>query len=177
MYSKLWRGSLALAGLVGLAQSSPIAERDITTANAEAAYNQLQTWYNHTNGLWIPSTGWWNSANCLTVISNLAASDGNLKSSISSVLSETYTKAQQYNLQMAKVMGVENDQPFLPRTYYGHHYPEFPSWFQHRPSVQATGGFLNGYVWREMKYGSCSRFTVTTTMRAGGRWAGLRLTI
>lgn len=145
MYSKLLQGSLALAGLVGFAQPSPIEARAVTTSNVEAAYNQLQTWYNHNNGLWIPSTGWWNSANCLTVISNLAAIDGNLKSAITSVLSETYTKAQQYNLQMAKVQGVADDQPFLPRTYYAHQYPEFPSWLQVKPaSAQATGGFLNG---------------------------------
>lgn len=147
MYSKLLQGSLALAGLVGCAQASPIEARAVTTSNAEAAYNQLQTWYNHNNGLWMPSTGWWNSANCLTVISNLAAVDGNVKSAITSVLSETYSKAQQYNTQVAKVQGVANDQAFLPRTYYSNQYPEFPAGLQVKPaSAQATGGFLNGYA-------------------------------
>ncbi|KAF2159065.1 glycoside hydrolase family 76 protein [Zasmidium cellare ATCC 36951] len=147
MYSKLWQGSLAFTGLLGLVHTSPIEARDVTAANAENAYNQLQTWYNTSNGLWIPSTGWWNSANCLTVISNLAAVDGNLKSAVTNVLSQTYTKAQQYNgAQVAKVSGIANDQPFLPRTYYAHQYPEFPSWLNVKPaSAQASGGFLNGY--------------------------------
>lgn len=152
MYSSIFQGVLALSSLLGLAQASPIVGRDITKANAEAAYSQLMTWYNHDNGLWIPSTGWWNSANCLTVIAHLAAVDSNLKSKITSVMSETYTKAQQYNMQMAKVQGT-SEQPFLPETYYGHHWPEFPPWIQNRPMIQSTGGFLNEYVYLQMKYG------------------------
>lgn len=64
MVKNVLQGSLAFAGLVALSTSSPLSIRDITTANAEAAYNALMGWYNQQNGLWIPSTGWWNSANC-----------------------------------------------------------------------------------------------------------------
>jgi hypothetical protein len=42
-----------------------ITSYDVSKGNLEAAYDALQRWYNHTNGLWIPSTGWWNSANCM----------------------------------------------------------------------------------------------------------------
>ena len=36
----------------------------VTLRNAEDGFMALQQWYNESNGLWIPSTGWWNSANC-----------------------------------------------------------------------------------------------------------------
>jgi hypothetical protein len=36
----------------------------VTLQNAEDGFNTLQQWYNESTGLWIPSTGWWNSANC-----------------------------------------------------------------------------------------------------------------
>ncbi|EME80018.1 glycoside hydrolase family 76 protein [Pseudocercospora fijiensis CIRAD86] len=97
--------------------------------------------------LWIPSTGWWNSANCLTVITDLAAIDSNVKSSVAGVLSNTHVKAQQYNLNMTKVQGTES-QPFLPQCYYGNQWPYFPpSWSQKhgRPPARKTSGFLNDY--------------------------------
>ncbi|CAK4014299.1 glycoside hydrolase family 76 [Lecanosticta acicola] len=104
------QGTLAFAGLVALSTSSSLSARDVTTANAESAYNALMQWYNQQNGLWIPSTGWWNSANCLTVIADLAAVDGSLKNAVTSVFKTTYTKAQQYNsgtLTVAKAYGVQ----------------------------------------------------------------------
>lgn len=73
------------------------------TTNAEAAFNKLQTWYNTTSGLWT-TTGWWNAANCLTVIGDLAAVDPNVKSTITGVMANTFTQAQKYNLQMTKVV-------------------------------------------------------------------------
>jgi len=36
----------------------------VTLHNAEDGFLTLQQWYNESTGLWIPSTGWWNSANC-----------------------------------------------------------------------------------------------------------------
>lgn len=36
----------------------------VTLGNAEDGFTALQQFYNHSIGLWIPSTGWWNSANC-----------------------------------------------------------------------------------------------------------------
>ena len=48
--------ALALAGVSSVAA--------VTTSNGEAAFHTLMQWYNQTNGLFVPSTGWWNSANC-----------------------------------------------------------------------------------------------------------------
>lgn len=36
----------------------------VTLGNAEDGFTALQQFYNQSIGLWIPSTGWWNSANC-----------------------------------------------------------------------------------------------------------------
>ena len=44
------------------------------TKRAEAALSALQIWYNAGTGLW-NTAGWWNSANAMTVISNLAKVD------------------------------------------------------------------------------------------------------
>lgn len=54
------RTILTVVGLFSFTIGSPVA-RDVTTANAEAALDTLQQWYNQSTGLWIPSTGWWNS--------------------------------------------------------------------------------------------------------------------
>lgn len=138
--------SLAVAGLLALSDATPLERRAVTTADAEAAYNALQQWYNTSIGLWIPSTGWWNSANCLTVVADLAAVDHNIERAANVVLERTYVRAQQYNLQMEKVQGTEA-QPYLPHSYYGHHYPFFPPHWRHgRPQIQETSGFLNGCV-------------------------------
>lgn len=44
------------------------------TQRAEFALSTLQIWYNAGTGLW-DTTGWWNSANVMTMIANLAKSD------------------------------------------------------------------------------------------------------
>lgn len=131
--------------------ASVLHNRDITPGNAEAAYTQLQSWYNQSVGLWIPSTGWWNSANCLATITDLAAVDHNVRSDVTGILANTYTKAQEYNLQMMKVSGTESD-PWLPQVYYGN-FPkdcgDQPSaaWLQQYrwPEPRKPSGFLNDY--------------------------------
>ncbi|KZM22368.1 catalytic [Ascochyta rabiei] len=44
------------------------------TKRAEFALSTLQIWYNAGTGLW-DTAGWWNSANVMTIIANLAKSD------------------------------------------------------------------------------------------------------
>ncbi|KAF1962289.1 Six-hairpin glycosidase [Byssothecium circinans] len=47
---------------------------DDPTKRAELALSALQIWYNAGTGLW-NTAGWWNSANAMTVVSNLAKAD------------------------------------------------------------------------------------------------------
>ncbi|KAF1849271.1 glycoside hydrolase family 76 protein [Cucurbitaria berberidis CBS 394.84] len=44
------------------------------TKRAEYAFTTLQTWYNASTGIW-DSTGWWNSANIMTMVGNLAKTE------------------------------------------------------------------------------------------------------
>jgi predicted ATPase len=74
----------------------------ITQQQTTLAFNQLQTWYNESIGLWIPSTGWWNSANCLTVVADLAEINSDVATVAASIYPNTYTEAQKYNLQLQK---------------------------------------------------------------------------
>lgn len=169
MFARLHERAVALLGLLTLADCSPVA-RDVTKANAEAAYVSLQQWYNQSTGLWIPSTGWWNSANCtfngcskfitcveltlllqgITVITSLAVTDRNVRSSVQRTLANTYTRAQQYNLQMTKVANTQGvgTQAFLPQSFYTNHSPFVPQSLvqvQGQPQAQVAGGFLNDF--------------------------------
>lgn len=114
----------------------------ITLENAESAFTTLQQWYNTSIGLWIPSTGWWNSANCLTVVADLARiSETVAAEAEGSIYDNTFYKAQEYNLDEQKEVGPD----WMPWTYNGHHWPFFPKHWHHHPRPQRTTGFLNDY--------------------------------
>ena len=71
------------------------------TSNAEAALSVLNQWYDQSTGLW-DTTGWWNSANCITVLADLAAVDGNVMSTVTPIFSNTFTQAQAQAVNVAK---------------------------------------------------------------------------
>lgn len=105
-------------------------------SNAEAALTTLQKWYNNATGIY-NTTGWWNSANCITVLGDLAAADPSTKSTVSSVFANSLVQAQKYNLQTNKVVQAN----YLPQSYYGTSNP---------PGVMTAAtinlsGSLNGY--------------------------------
>jgi hypothetical protein len=85
-------------------------------SNSEVALATLQTWYNTTSGIW-DTTGWWNSANCLTVLGELAAVDTKVETQASVVFANTLVQAQTYNLQMTKVITQDFDMSSLYGNY------------------------------------------------------------
>ena len=70
------------------------------TKRAELALSALQIWYNAGTGLW-DTTGWWNSANVMTMISNLAKYDSNaqLQDLANRIFANTLTQAPAKNPQ------------------------------------------------------------------------------
>jgi hypothetical protein len=77
------------------------------TKRAEFALSTLQIWYNAGTGLW-DTAGWWNSANVLTMIANLAKSDpknAQLQNLATRIFANTLLQAPAKNPQP----GVENE--------------------------------------------------------------------
>lgn len=71
--SKSFVGGLASKALFLMSEhATQMADKAEYTANAAAGLNTLQSWYSNKTGLW-DSTGWWNSANCLTVLGDFAS--------------------------------------------------------------------------------------------------------
>ncbi|KAL4983862.1 glycoside hydrolase [Aspergillus falconensis] len=68
-YSHSLNNSLALARGAFADTNTSIA-----ISRATAAAEILQTWYNSATGIW-NTCGWWNGANCMTTLANLAALD------------------------------------------------------------------------------------------------------
>ncbi|KAF2686917.1 glycoside hydrolase family 76 protein [Lentithecium fluviatile CBS 122367] len=85
------------------------AQSDIAdpTTRSEFALSALQIWYNAATGLW-DTTGWWNSANVMTMVANLAkidADNAQLQDLASRIFANTLTQAPAQNPQP----GVEDD--------------------------------------------------------------------
>jgi predicted alpha-1,6-mannanase (GH76 family) len=100
LYIMLCRSFRALS-LLSFGVASISAASQNYTGNAEAAFQVLQAWYNTNTGIW-NTTGWWNSANCLTVIGDLAAVDPSVKAQVSAVYANTIVAAANLNLGVSK---------------------------------------------------------------------------
>ena len=68
-------------------------------SNAEAAASTLHQWYNATSGLW-DNIFWWESANSLTTLADLAAIEPNIANVTKSLYSNTLARAPQSNAVM-----------------------------------------------------------------------------
>ncbi|RMZ04573.1 hypothetical protein D0860_06317 [Hortaea werneckii] len=125
--------SLARKALFALFASATLAPsaNAITESDVQAAYGTLMSYYNESIGLWIPS---------LTVIADLAAIDQEIGRQSLSTFSNTFFRAQGYNLQMQKTI-LPN---WEPQTYYAHSWPSFPPGWNLPPFIP-TSGFLNDY--------------------------------
>lgn len=103
-------------------------------SRAQSAITALQRWYNETTGLW-ETTGWWNSANALTMLADFVAVHSSLDSVAQHVFENTFSQAQKASLEFVKVMT-----PYSVATYAG---PPFPPGTA--PSGNGFAGFLNDY--------------------------------
>lgn len=74
-------------------------------ANAVDGIKALQTWYNRDTGLW-DTTGWWNSANCLTALADFAVLRPEISKDLGlpEVIQNTYEQAQKTTVQATKVL-------------------------------------------------------------------------
>ena len=72
------------------------AKASAQTANAEAAFATLQEWYDPATGLW-NTAGWWNGANAMTVIAELAAVDASIVQDAISIFETTFSVAPSVN--------------------------------------------------------------------------------
>lgn len=86
-------------------------------SHAQSAITALQQWYNETTGLW-ETTGWWNSANALTMLTDFVAVDSSLDVTAHQVFRNTYVQAQKASLATVKVMTA-----YSVTTYTGPHFP------------------------------------------------------
>ncbi|KAJ5577982.1 CAZyme family GH76 [Penicillium hispanicum] len=79
---------LVLPSLTPLLFSGSVLADD-AISRAQTALDALQKWYNATSGIW-DTCGWWNGANCMTVIADLAALDPSVMETATYVFNNTY---------------------------------------------------------------------------------------
>ena len=102
-----WHFLLASLAFPVLSHTSPVdwqppAIPSFNNSHARSAIITLQQWYNETTGLW-ESTGWWNSANALTVLADYVAVDPSFNPVAMHVFENTFSKAQKASLMTVKV--------------------------------------------------------------------------
>lgn len=88
-------GALATRALFFTSYQPREADSSAYTKNAQVAAKALQEWYEQPSGLW-KTTGWWNSANCLTVLGDLALADSAVGDAVKirDVYANTFSNAQ-----------------------------------------------------------------------------------
>ncbi|KAI9716409.1 MAG: hypothetical protein M1828_000351 [Chrysothrix sp. TS-e1954] len=87
---------------------------------AEAAFQELQAFYNTTTGIW-NTCGWWNGANCMTVVADLAAVDASILAEATSIFATTYQQAPAVNPMPA--IYKTNSITGFEETHYGDGWP------------------------------------------------------
>lgn len=90
---------LLAASQIPLVFTSPTSYGD----NSVTATNALQALYNQTSGLW-STTGWWNSANCVTVLADLTRINNDISVVTGAVWPNTFEQAQKYDLDQLRTI-------------------------------------------------------------------------
>ena len=130
-----------LAKLSLLRTSLAAADKATYTNDTVIAIKALQTWYNEEEGLW-DTTGWWNSANVLTMLGdfiNLDSNDAN-DLDLEDVLATTFTQAQQTSLKARKVLTKG-----LASRLVESHYTRSPVSSDSDLATRGYTGFINDY--------------------------------
>lgn len=110
------------------------------TVSAIAA---LQTWYNEDEGVWL-STGWWNAANCLTVLGDFYAVDvkGAQSLKLEDIFTNTFSQAQGTAKRVRKTLVTRHDGLHLVESRY----ERIPAVNTNDPLVErGFSGFINDY--------------------------------
>jgi predicted alpha-1,6-mannanase (GH76 family) len=96
MVATNWGGLVARASLLLSSGLRERADQATYTQSTVAGIKTLLSWYNTGTGLW-ETTGWWNNANCLTVLADFAALDPDNAASLAlaQTMETTFTNAQQ----------------------------------------------------------------------------------
>ncbi|KAH8196584.1 hypothetical protein TruAng_009242 [Truncatella angustata] len=94
------------AWLISIEETSRAAHKSYKS-NTIDALQVLQGWYDNTTGLW-DTTGWWNSANCLTVLADFASLDEDILLenglNVADIIQNTYEQAQLTTIQAEKTI-------------------------------------------------------------------------
>jgi predicted alpha-1,6-mannanase (GH76 family) len=95
---------------------TPWKGRSTYVNEAVTGINVLQQWYDQHTGLW-KTTGWWNSANCLTVLADFAllAPGSPIVPQIANVIANTYANAQLVSVRVTKSL---RERDWLVRSTY-----------------------------------------------------------
>jgi hypothetical protein len=111
-----------------------------TLAETETALDVLQVWYNMTTGLW-NTCGWWNGANCMTAIADLAKIDSSVMDTAVSVFENTWVNAPSVNpgegLEKVMMNGA-------PKTIYPADWPHHTLAKHQKQGVVNTSAWLDG---------------------------------
>jgi len=129
-----WYALLLQQALSHLSQGR-ISTPSIDATHAIATIATLQQWYNEDTGLW-DTTGWWNSANALTMLGDFGALDDSLDSVTQHVFENTFQKAQVANIELLKVMTSDSIESCIWSSVWAN---------SSRPSTMSFPGFINEY--------------------------------
>lgn len=118
------------------------ADQITSLSRAQTAFDILQSYYNQESGIW-NSCGWWNGANCMTVIADLAALDAAIYPAAVDVFNNTFTVAP----------GVNPDPGVEKVSVAGKTQTLYPSlWPIPLPELHAKPGTVNASLWLDGYY-------------------------